>query len=296
MCVSFRLTGTDPTFFTLPGKKLCDCYCWSGGVVSSQLFALRRSSLAQTLTGSSTPNPFFFSPRLEYYKNRCKRIQFFVLFLGKTKNSRTWWGLDLFNRQDADLTVCGSVFVFIAHPAAHNSLLVDNVFPFFSRFECLCVLFVCDFSVFLASKNVGNPNEYKKKQFLFRSLVVDFQLVQKRRAARHQKKKKVLPPFWLSAGIKWIRSSCNRLKRGEKVAWKHQTAQVHLSLSFLSSYFFFRTHPLVLSFFETLRSLRWMDGWNWWWWWGGSYIDRAAVLFLFFALVRCCHRVYLVES
>lgn len=61
------------------------------------------------------------------------------------------------------LTVCGSVFVFIAHPAAHNSLLVDNVFPFFSRFECLCVLFVCDFSVFLASKNVGNPNEYKKK-------------------------------------------------------------------------------------------------------------------------------------
>lgn len=216
MCVSFRLTGTDPTFFTLPGKKLCDCYCWSGGVVSSQLFALRRSSLAQTLTGSSTPNPFFFFPRLEYYKNRCKRIQFFVLFLGKTKNSRTWWGLD-FNRQDADLTVCGSVFVFIAHPAAHNSLLVDNVFPFFSRCECLCVLSVCVFSVFLASKNVGNPNEYKKTNFLFRSLVVDFQLVQKRRAARHQKKKEVLPPFWLSAGIKWIRSSCNRLKRGEKV-------------------------------------------------------------------------------
>jgi hypothetical protein len=58
VCVCFRLTGTDPTFFTLPGKKLCDC-CWSGGVVSSQLFARRRSSLARTLTGSSTPNPFF---------------------------------------------------------------------------------------------------------------------------------------------------------------------------------------------------------------------------------------------
>jgi hypothetical protein len=63
------------------------------------------------------------------------------------------------------------------------------------------------------------------------------------------------------------------LKRGKKVAWKHQTAQVHLSpLSFLSSYFFFRTHPLVSLFFETLGSLRWMDGWNWWWWWGEDLI------------------------
>jgi hypothetical protein len=85
-------------------------------------------------------------------------------------------------------------FVFIAHPAAHNSLLVDNVFPFFHVLNvCVCYLFV--FSLFFWRRKTWETQTNIKNQFLFRSLV-DFQLVQKHRAARHQKKKEVLPsPF-----------------------------------------------------------------------------------------------------
>lgn len=171
----------------------------------------------------------------------------------------------------SNLTVCGWV-LFLSHILLHTTVCWSiTSFLFFTFWMFVCYLFV--FSLFFWRRKTWETQTNIKNQFLFRSLV-DFQLVQKHRAARHQKKKEVLPsPFWLSAGIKWIRSSCNRLKRGEKVAWKHQTAQVHLSpLSFLSSYFFFRTHPLVSLFFETLGSLRWMDGWNWWWWWGEDLI------------------------
>jgi hypothetical protein len=63
------------------------------------------------------------------------------------------------------------------------------------------------------------------------------------------------------------------LKRGEKVAWKHQTAQVHLPLSFLSSYFFFRTHPLVLSFLRLFALCAgWMDGTG-----GGGGVDLILI-------------------
>lgn len=172
----------------------------------------------------------------------------------------------------SNLTVCGWV-LFLSHILLHTTVCWSiTSFLFFTFWMFVCYLFV--FSLFFWRRKTWETQTNIKNQFLFRSLV-DFQLVQKHRAARHQKKKEVLPsPFWLSAGIKWIRSSCNRLKRGEKVAWKHQTAQVHLSpLSFLSSYFFFRTHPLVLSFLRLFALCAgWMDGTG-----GGGGVDLILI-------------------